>query len=54
MGKAVDSRGRVKGVRGLWIADMSIVPTVPSANTHLTAVMIGERFGEWLRDGGLE
>lgn len=54
MGKAVDSRGRVQGVRGLWVADMSIVPTVPSANTHLTAIMIGERFGEWLRDGGLQ
>ncbi len=53
MGKAVDSRGRVHGIEGLWIADMSIVPTVPSANTHLTAIMIGERFGEWLRDGGL-
>jgi choline dehydrogenase len=54
MGKAVDARGRVAGVRGLWVADMSIVPTVPSANTHLTAVMIGERFGEWLREGALD
>jgi choline dehydrogenase len=51
---ATDSRGRVKGVEGLYVADLSLVPTVPSANTHLTAVMIGERFGEWLRDGGLD
>jgi choline dehydrogenase len=48
---AVDSRGRVRGVEGLTVADASIFPTVPSANTNLTALMVGERFGEWLREG---
>lgn len=48
---AVDQYGRVRGVEGLYVADSSIMPTVPSANIHLTGLMIGERFGEWLREG---
>jgi choline dehydrogenase len=48
---AVDQHGRVRGVEGLFVADASIMPTVPSANTNLPTLMIGERFGEWLRDG---
>jgi choline dehydrogenase len=52
-GAAVDQHGRVRGVEGLWVADASIMPTVPSANTNLATLMIGERFGEWFRDGVL-
>ena len=48
---AVDGRGRVRGVSGLWVADASVFPTIPSANTNLTALMLGERFGEWFRIG---
>jgi choline dehydrogenase len=48
---AVDQHGRVRGVTGLFVADASIMPTVPSVNTNLPTLMIGERFGEWLRDG---
>ena len=50
---AVDARGRMRGVDGLIVADASIMPTVPSSNTNLSTLMIGERFGEWLRDGEL-
>lgn len=50
---ATDSRGRVWGVEGLLVADASLFPTVPSANTNLTTIMLGERFGEWLREGEL-
>ncbi|MEX2237666.1 MAG: GMC family oxidoreductase N-terminal domain-containing protein [Dehalococcoidia bacterium] len=46
-----DQYGRVYGVKGLQIADASIMPNVPSANTNLPSIMIGERFGEWLRAG---
>jgi choline dehydrogenase len=46
---AVSGRGRVRGVDGLWVCDASIMPTVPSANTNLASIMIGERMGEWLR-----
>ena len=46
---ATDGRGRVRGVEGLFVADASLMPTIPSSNTHLPTLMIGERFGEWLR-----
>jgi choline dehydrogenase len=52
---ATDGRGRVRGVVGLRVADASLMPTIPSANTNLTVIMMGERFGEWLAsesDGG--
>ena len=46
---ATDGRGRVRGVQGLLVADASLMPTIPSSNTHLPTLMIGERFGEWLQ-----
>ena len=42
----VDPAGRVLGTTGLWVADMSLAPTVPRANTHLTAIMFGERIAD--------
>ena len=48
MGPATDARGRVHGVENLVVADASIMPTIPTANIHLTVLMMGERFGEWL------
>jgi choline dehydrogenase len=39
----VDPQLRVHGVRGLHIADASIMPDIVRGNTHATAVMIGER-----------
>ncbi len=50
MGRAVDGRGRFDGIEGLRVADASLFPTVPTSNTHLPTLMVGERFGEWLRD----
>lgn len=46
----VDERGFVHGLRGLRIADASIMPRVPSANTNVPTIMIGERMGEWARE----
>jgi choline dehydrogenase-like flavoprotein len=43
IGSVVDEQLSVLGVEALRVADMSVAPTVPRANTHLTAVMIGER-----------
>ncbi|MFC4256024.1 FAD-binding protein [Altererythrobacter xixiisoli] len=34
---------RVRGVDGLWVADASIMPTIPQGNTNATSIMIGER-----------
>ncbi|MBL9108057.1 MAG: choline dehydrogenase, partial [Myxococcales bacterium] len=50
---AVDSRGRFSGISGLTVADASIMPTIPSVNTNLPTLMIGERFGEWAALGAL-
>jgi choline dehydrogenase len=38
----VDAKLRVHGALGLRIADASVMPTIPSANTHAPVVMIGE------------
>jgi choline dehydrogenase len=46
---ATDGRGRVRGIEGLVVADASLMPTITSSNTNLASLMIGERFGEWLR-----
>lgn len=48
-GAAVDGRGRIPGIEGLYVADASIMPEIPSSNLHLPTLMIGERFGDWLR-----
>jgi choline dehydrogenase len=45
----VDQHGRCLAMDGLVVADASIMPTVPRANTNLTSIMIGEKIGEWLR-----
>ena len=39
----VDETLRVKGLSKLRIADASIMPTMPSANTNATSYMIGEK-----------
>jgi choline dehydrogenase-like flavoprotein len=44
----VDQHGRVHGTSHLRVADASIMPTVPSANTNLPCIMIGERVAAWL------
>ena len=45
-GGVVNARGRVHGVGGLHISDVSIVPVPLRNNTNATAFMIGERFAE--------
>ncbi len=52
-GAVVDAGGRVYGVEGLRVADMSIAPTIPRANTNLTAIMIGEVLAARMRAEGL-
>jgi choline dehydrogenase len=45
----VDGELRVHGVTGLRVADASIIPTIPNANPHAAAVMIGERAADLVR-----
>lgn len=44
----VDDRLRVRGIDGLVVADASIMPTMPSANTAATSMMIGEKAADLL------
>lgn len=45
----LDEHGCCRFLDGLVVADASIMPTVPRANTNLTSIMIGEQIGERLR-----
>jgi choline dehydrogenase len=39
----VDERLRVRGLKGLRIADASVMPTIPSGNTNVPCIMVGEK-----------
>lgn len=47
----VDAHGRVFGVDGLSVIDASIIPRVPSANTHLAVIALAERLAKSFSDG---
>jgi choline dehydrogenase-like flavoprotein len=46
---AVDAQGRLHGVRGLRVADTSILPTAPLRGPAGTAVLIGELIAHAIR-----
>ena len=46
----VDQYGQVHGIDGLRIADISIMPDCPRANTNAPAIMIGERMADFMSD----
>ncbi len=39
---------RVRGLEALRVADASIFPTMPSANTNAPAMMVGERAARFM------
>lgn len=41
-----DPQGRVYGVPGLRIADASLFPVIPSANVHLSVLMVAEKIAD--------
>ena len=47
-GAVVDAHGRVHDIEHLHVADASIMPAIPSANTNLPTVMIAERIASWI------
>ena len=44
----VNAQGMVYGANNLWIADASIMPTIPSVPTGLTCMMLGEELAKEL------
>jgi choline dehydrogenase len=51
-GAVVDSKLRVNGIKGLRIADSSIMPRIASVATMATCVLIGERMADILTNKG--
>ena len=47
----VDPTLQVHGVSGLWIADASVMPTLPTGNTAGPTMMIGERAADFILTG---
>ena len=45
----VDPEGRVLGVDGLRVADASVFPSVPRANTNLPTIEVAERLSDLIR-----
>lgn len=44
----VDASGRVHGIDGLSVADASIIPSSPRANTNMPTLVVAERIAESL------
>jgi choline dehydrogenase len=44
-----DADGRVMGIDGIWCMDASVIPRVPSANTHLAVIALSERLAAGFR-----
>jgi choline dehydrogenase len=46
IGQVVDGDGHVYGLDRLFVADASIMPTIPRANTNLSTIALAERLAE--------
>lgn len=44
----VDDHCRLRGVENLYVADASVMPTVPRANINLPTMMIGEKVSDFI------
>ncbi|MET0290522.1 MAG: GMC oxidoreductase [Pseudoxanthomonas sp.] len=48
----VDPAGRVIGMENLYVADASVMPRLPSANTNIPTIMIAEKIADGMRRAG--
>ena len=46
----LDDHCRVRGVENLYVADASVMPSIPRANINLPTMMIGEKVSGFVRD----
>jgi len=47
----LDARMRVRGIKGLRVADMSAVPDINAGNTNAPAMMLGDRCADFVMEG---
>jgi choline dehydrogenase len=47
-GAVVDARGKLHGLADGYVADASIMPAIPRANTNIPTVLVAERIASWL------
>ena len=40
---------RVHGIKNLYVADASIMPTITHANTNIASILIGERVADFIQ-----
>jgi choline dehydrogenase len=48
LGRVVDGDGRLLGAEGVVVADASVIPTIPRANTNLSTIALAEKLAESL------
>jgi choline dehydrogenase len=53
-GAVVDQRLAVRGAESLFVADASVMYSVPTGLTNLASFMVGERMADWLKDAAEE
>lgn len=44
-----DANGKLVALANVWVADASVIPTLPSANTNLPVLMVAEKISDGLR-----
>ena len=47
-GAVVDARGAVHGIGQVYVADASVMPTIPSVNTNAPTIVVAERIARLL------
>jgi 5-(hydroxymethyl)furfural/furfural oxidase len=48
----VDPAGRVHHIGHLRVADASVMPSVPRANTNIPTIMVAEKLADMINEGG--
>ncbi|MBK7706202.1 MAG: hypothetical protein IPN69_20900 [Acidobacteria bacterium] len=48
-GAVVDPRLRVNGFDGLWVADASVIPSVPRGHPNAVVAIIANRLADWIQ-----